>query len=171
MFCVSECRCQEEQGREGTILHLGYRLLRHQRQEPIRVEQLSRLSSEFLGAFILVLTVTCNILASSTAGALSIACSLSAMIYAMGDVSGGQFNPAVCCAVFCSEPHSPPQSFFSPRGSLLLPCADYGRCCRSLDGRWNLRHCFADLWAEGALPFDLSVVTGADFHFHPGLCF
>eukprot|EP00435_Cladocopium_sp_Y103_P025485 s2117_g6.t1 len=61
-----------------------------------------QLSSEFLGTFILVLTVTMNILASSTAGALSIACSLSAMIYALGDVSGGHFNPAVSCAVYCS---------------------------------------------------------------------
>mmetsp|Transcript_18108 Transcript_18108/g.30569 ORF Transcript_18108/g.30569 Transcript_18108/m.30569 type:complete len:457 (+) Transcript_18108:65-1435(+) len=61
-----------------------------------------QLSSEFIGTFILVLTVTMNILASSPAGALSIACSLSAMIYALGDVSGGHFNPAVSCAVFCS---------------------------------------------------------------------
>ena len=40
---------------------------------------------EFLGTFILVLTVTCNILGNSQAAALSIACSLSAMIYALGD--------------------------------------------------------------------------------------
>ena len=40
---------------------------------------------EFLGTFILVLTVTCNILGNSQTAALSIACSLSAMIYALGD--------------------------------------------------------------------------------------
>jgi len=61
-----------------------------------------QLCSEFLGTFILVLTVTCNILGNSQTAALSIACSLSAMIYALGDVSGGHFNPAVSCAVFCS---------------------------------------------------------------------
>eukprot|EP00435_Cladocopium_sp_Y103_P055282 s943_g18.t1 len=65
------------------------------------VEQLSGLS-EFLGVFMLVFTVSCNIMGGSTAGALSIACSLSAMIYALGDVSGGHFNPAVSCAVYLS---------------------------------------------------------------------
>lgn len=42
-------------------------------------------SGEFLGTFILVLTVTCNILGNSQTAALSIVCSLSAMIYALGD--------------------------------------------------------------------------------------
>lgn len=59
-----------------------------------------QLLSEFLGAFMLVFTVSCNVLGSSGAAALSIACSLAAMIYALGDVSGGHFNPAVSCAVF-----------------------------------------------------------------------
>eukprot|EP00913_Durusdinium_trenchii_P028208 g26443.t1 len=58
--------------------------------------------SEFLGVFVLVLTVSTNILGGSSTAALSIACSLSAMIYALGDVSGGHFNPAVTCAVFRS---------------------------------------------------------------------
>ena len=48
----------------------------------------------FLGVFLLVFTVSCNILGSSAAGAMSIAASLAAMIYALGDVSGGHFNPA-----------------------------------------------------------------------------
>ncbi|CAJ1357494.1 unnamed protein product, partial [Effrenium voratum] len=47
-----------------------------------------QLLSEFLGTFMLVLTVSCNVLAGSAAAALSIAASLSAMIYALGDVSG-----------------------------------------------------------------------------------
>mmetsp|Transcript_77067 Transcript_77067/g.121264 ORF Transcript_77067/g.121264 Transcript_77067/m.121264 type:complete len:455 (-) Transcript_77067:115-1479(-) len=59
-----------------------------------------QLLSEFLGVFMLVFTVSCNIMGGSAAGALSIACSLSAMIYALGDVSGGHFNPAVSCAVY-----------------------------------------------------------------------
>ncbi|CAJ1449664.1 unnamed protein product [Effrenium voratum] len=63
-----------------------------------------QLLSEFLGTFILVLTVSCNVLAGSAAGALSIAASLSAMIYALGDVSGANFNPAVSCAIyFCGR--------------------------------------------------------------------
>lgn len=61
-----------------------------------------QLLSEFLGVFILVLTVSCNILGGSEAAAFSIACSLCAMIYALGDISGGHFNPAVSCAVFFS---------------------------------------------------------------------
>jgi len=61
-----------------------------------------QLLSEFLGTFMLVFTVSCNILGGSSAAALSIACSLAAMIYALGDVSGGHFNPAVSCACFFS---------------------------------------------------------------------
>mmetsp|Transcript_38743 Transcript_38743/g.92567 ORF Transcript_38743/g.92567 Transcript_38743/m.92567 type:complete len:454 (+) Transcript_38743:65-1426(+) len=65
-------------------------------------KQAEELLSEFLGTFVLVLTVSCNVLAGSAAAALSIAASLSAMIYALGDVSGAHFNPAVSCAVYFS---------------------------------------------------------------------
>lgn len=62
-------------------------------------EQTSRLLSEFLGTFMLVLTVGLNVLAKSPAGAFSIAASLMCMIYALGDVSGAHFNPAVTIAI------------------------------------------------------------------------
>jgi aquaporin Z len=66
-------------------------------------ELVSKLVSEFLGTFILVLTVGLNVLAGSAAGAFSIAASLMCMIYALGDVSGAHFNPAVTLAIFCSK--------------------------------------------------------------------
>merc|ERR1719189_1637230 len=58
--------------------------------------------SELLGTFILVLTVGLNVLAKSPAGAFSIAASLMCMIYALGNVSGAHFNPAVTVAIFTS---------------------------------------------------------------------
>jgi aquaporin Z len=60
------------------------------------------LVSEFLGTYFLVLTVGLNVLGKSQAGAFSIAASLMCMIYALGDVSGANFNPAVtlCLLVF-----------------------------------------------------------------------
>jgi len=58
--------------------------------------------SEFLGTFILVLTVGLNVLGKSPAAAFSIAASLMCMIYALGDVSGAHFNPAVTLAIFAS---------------------------------------------------------------------
>merc|ERR1719472_785007 len=61
-----------------------------------------RLASEFLGTFVLVLTVGLNVLGKSPAGAFSIAASLMCMIYALGDVSGAKFNPAVSLAVLIS---------------------------------------------------------------------
>lgn len=64
---------------------------------------LSKLTSEFLGTFMLVLTVGLNLLGKSPAGAFSIAASLTSMIYALGDVSGAHFNPAVTLAVLCSK--------------------------------------------------------------------
>jgi len=62
----------------------------------------TELASEFLGTYFLVLTVGLNVLAKSPAGAFSIAASLTSMIYALGDVSGAHFNPAVTAACFFS---------------------------------------------------------------------
>jgi len=60
------------------------------------------LLSEFLGTYILVLTVGLNVLGNSPAGAFSIAASLMCMIYALGDISGAHFNPAVTVAILAS---------------------------------------------------------------------
>jgi len=62
----------------------------------------TELGSEFLGTYFLVLTVGLNVLGQSPAGAFSIAASLTSMIYALGDVSGAHFNPAVTAAIWCS---------------------------------------------------------------------
>jgi len=56
--------------------------------------------AEFIGTYLLVFTVGCNVLTSpdKTAAnwaATSIACVLMVAIYALGGVSGGNFNPAV----------------------------------------------------------------------------
>eukprot|EP00408_Alexandrium_pacificum_P060664 CAMPEP_0171174758 /NCGR_PEP_ID=MMETSP0790-20130122/10888_1 /TAXON_ID=2925 /ORGANISM="Alexandrium catenella, Strain OF101" /LENGTH=566 /DNA_ID=CAMNT_0011639633 /DNA_START=90 /DNA_END=1790 /DNA_ORIENTATION=- len=61
-----------------------------------------RCLSEFLGTFMLVLTVGLNVLAASPAAVFSIAASLMCMIFALGSVSGAHFNPAVTFAVFLS---------------------------------------------------------------------
>lgn len=63
---------------------------------------LPRLVSEFLGTYILVLTVGLNILANSDAAVLSIAASLMSMIFALGNCSGAHFNPAVTLAIVMS---------------------------------------------------------------------
>jgi len=61
----------------------------------------SILFAEALGTFFLVLTVGLNVLQGPTniAAVLSIASALMVMIYALGDVSGGHFNPAVTVAL------------------------------------------------------------------------
>jgi len=63
----------------------------------------TKLCSEFLGTFFLVLTVGLNVLGGSAAPVWSIAASLMCMIFALGSVSGGHFNPAVTVAVFVSK--------------------------------------------------------------------
>jgi len=55
--------------------------------------------SEFIGTYFLVLTVFLNVTGVSPAGGLSIAASLMCMIYALGGVSGANFNPAVTLAL------------------------------------------------------------------------
>jgi len=69
--------------------------------------------SEFLGTFVLVATVGFNVLSGSkdappAAAALSIGASLMVMIYALGGVSGANFNPAVttCLALTGKLPMS-----------------------------------------------------------------
>merc|ERR1719408_818007 len=62
----------------------------------------AKLLSEFLGTYMLVLTVGLNVLSGSGAAAFSIAASLMCMIYALGTVSGAHFNPAVTTAIICS---------------------------------------------------------------------
>lgn len=64
--------------------------------------QVSKLSSEFIGTFFLVLTVGLNVLANANAAAWAIGASLSSMVYALGSASGGHFNPAVSTAIFLS---------------------------------------------------------------------
>jgi len=54
---------------------------------------------EFVGTFLLVLTVVCNVINGNQFGALSIACVLMVAIYSMGQISGAHFNPAVTLAV------------------------------------------------------------------------
>lgn len=64
--------------------------------------QVTELVSEFLGTYMLVLTVGLNVLGKSKAAAFSIAAGLTSMIYALGNVSGAHFNPAVTVAILAS---------------------------------------------------------------------
>jgi len=82
----------------------------------------SKLISEFLGTFMLVLTVGLNVLGSSPAGAFSIAAALMCMIYALGDVSGAHFNPAVTIAIAASRLQSPDQANSPKTNALYILC-------------------------------------------------
>jgi len=65
-----------------------------------------QLLSEFLGTFLLVFTVSCHVLneaPDTTFVALSIASVLMITVYAMGPVSGANFNPAVTLAITLSK--------------------------------------------------------------------
>jgi aquaporin Z len=62
------------------------------------------LLAEFVGTFILVFTVGCNVMTSvSTWAGVSIACSLMVAIYALAPISGANFNPAVSVALGFSK--------------------------------------------------------------------
>jgi len=58
----------------------------------------AKVTSEILGTYFLVLTVGLNVLGDGEV--FSIAASLMCMIFALGDVSGAHFNPAVTAAVW-----------------------------------------------------------------------
>lgn len=60
--------------------------------------------AEFVGTYLLVFTVGCNVLSGSPVwAATSIACVLMVSIYALGGVSGANFNPAVSLALALSK--------------------------------------------------------------------
>eukprot|EP00928_Gymnodinium_smaydae_P046243 TRINITY_DN30805_c0_g1_i1.p1 TRINITY_DN30805_c0_g1~~TRINITY_DN30805_c0_g1_i1.p1 ORF type:complete len:548 (-),score=60.57 TRINITY_DN30805_c0_g1_i1:12-1655(-) len=65
-----------------------------------------KLVSEFIGTFLLVLTVGLNLTTNSETIALSAASALACMVYALGDVSGAHFNPAVSFAMYLREESS-----------------------------------------------------------------
>jgi len=71
--------------------------------EAPKVSEKARLISEFIGTFFLVTTIGLGIAVSSSGTAWSAAACLMCMIYALGSVSGGHFNPAVTIAVRLSE--------------------------------------------------------------------
>lgn len=62
----------------------------------------TKLVSEFIGTFMLVLTVGLNVIGKSPAGALSIAASLMSMVFALGSCSGAHFNPCVTAAIMAT---------------------------------------------------------------------
>merc|ERR1719316_1534143 len=63
----------------------------------------SKCIAEFVGTFLLIFTVGCNVLLGVPAwGVTSIACVLMVSIYALGGVSGANFNPAVSFALALS---------------------------------------------------------------------
>merc|ERR1719203_1023015 len=63
----------------------------------------TRLASEFIGTFAIVLTLGLNVLGNSAATGWSVGAALLCMSYALADVSGGYFNPAVTLAVVLSR--------------------------------------------------------------------
>jgi len=66
------------------------------------VGALERASCEFLGAFMLIFTVGLNLATGSTAMPWSAAACLTSMMYSVGNISGGIFNPAIALAVVVS---------------------------------------------------------------------
>jgi aquaporin Z len=83
----------------ATLAVFLFKMVRNEDEAPSPSGPEPKLLCEAIGTFMLVLTVGLNVLGSSKAGALSIAASLTSMIYAIGDVSGGHFNPAVTVAI------------------------------------------------------------------------
>lgn len=68
------------------------------------VTKTKELLAEFIGTYLLVLTVGCNVLGGSGVMAgLSIGSALMVGIYALGSVSGANFNPAVTLALYFSK--------------------------------------------------------------------
>lgn len=68
-------------------------------EQPPKAKTPAAYVAEFIGTYMLVLTVGLNVVGKSAGGAYSIAAILMIMIYALGHVSGANFNPAVTIAL------------------------------------------------------------------------
>lgn len=79
----------------------------------------SRMVAEFVGTYMLVVTVGLNVLGGSTAPAFSIAAALMCMIFSLGSVSGAHFNPAVTAAIVVSG-NRPGCAFTSQNGEQYI---------------------------------------------------
>lgn len=86
----------------AALAALLFRIVRAEDFGGAKNSLLAKLLAEVLGTFFLVLTVGLNVLGKNSAAGVSIAASLMVMIYALGDVSGAHFNPAVTFAVLLS---------------------------------------------------------------------
>jgi len=87
----------------GAVLATGFfKIVRPEEFGGEKGGPFAEMVSEFLGTFMLVLTVGLNMLGKSMGGAFSGAAAVACMIYALGNVSGGHFNPAVTLTAFAS---------------------------------------------------------------------
>src|ERR1700746_2575292 len=59
-----------------------------------------KMIAEFIGTFVLVLTVGASVRSGAALAPLAIGAALMVMVYAGGHISGGHYNPAVTMAVF-----------------------------------------------------------------------
>ena len=92
------------------------------------MENIRRYIAEFIGAFVLMFTIACVILipTSNVIGAIAIGFALMIMVYALSQVSGGHFNPAVSLAASIrgalSYKKLIPYMIFQIIGALLAAC-------------------------------------------------
>jgi len=89
----------------GAVVALVFFYLcrKHQVGAKGKPDMISKFVFEFLGTFVLCLTVMLSIHGGSSVMAIGIASSLMVMIYAGGPVSGGNFNPAVSFGILVVE--------------------------------------------------------------------
>eukprot|EP00440_Ansanella_granifera_P076143 gb/GFBE01082636.1/.p1 GENE.gb/GFBE01082636.1/~~gb/GFBE01082636.1/.p1 ORF type:complete len:460 (+),score=112.29 gb/GFBE01082636.1/:1-1380(+) len=85
----------------GAVAAYLFKLVRPEDFDEQRTPR-TRLLSESIGTFALVLTVGLAVLANTPVAVPAIAGSLMSMVYALGDVSGAHFNPAVTAAIVVS---------------------------------------------------------------------
>jgi len=86
----------------AALAAVAFKVCRGEQENGEEASTAAKLLSEFLGTYMLVVTVGLNVLSGSAAGAFSIAASLMCMIFALGTVSGAHFNPAVTTAIIAS---------------------------------------------------------------------
>merc|ERR1719387_72077 len=134
-------------------------------QEQIGPSRKIKCLSEFLGTFYLCFTVGLCVLGKSPATAWSAAAALMCMIYALGDVSGANFNPAVTFVIYLRGLHTSMDALLY-MGSQFVASIVAALIC---SGAYHGTYAFGP--GDAKTGYGWSAVAEAEVHYTALLCF
>jgi glycerol uptake facilitator-like aquaporin len=102
----------------------------------------SRCLAEFTGAYFLVLVTSCTVLHGTLQHALSIGATIMALMFTLGPISGGHFNPAVTASVLFARHYRGDHPDAMQDEWFYMPAQFVGGIVGGISAMWHLKHTF-----------------------------